>query len=313
VLADTTRSLRWIIKIGETVAGGADELARRPIVTMHTGTVSPLRFDRTSAAVTLECARHGIPVSFYPAPISGATAPVTLAGGAALTHAELLGCIAVAQSVIPGAPVVCAPRASVMNMRTGTALMTTIEYALLISALVQLEHSIGLPTDVHGCDSESKIPDMQSGIERTYTAIVPYLTGTDIISGAGILESTKTASIELLVTDDEIHSTLKRMRRGIEITGETLARDLIDKVGIGGNYLSEIHTRKFFKKEHLFPDLFDRQTRSAWTTSGSKDMVQRAREKASKILSEHHPAPLDKDLEKELDLLMQDARRDLAG
>jgi trimethylamine--corrinoid protein Co-methyltransferase len=313
VLADTTRSLRWILKIAETIARGEKELARRPVVTMHTGTVSPLRLDRTSAAVTLECARRGIPVSFYPAPISGATAPVTLAGVIALAHAELLGCIAVTQSMNPGAPIVCAPRASVMNMRTGTVLMTTIEYALLVSALVELEHSIGLPTDVHGCDTESKIPDIQSGIERTYTAIVPYLAGTDIISGVGALESTKTVSIVQLVIDDEIHSILRRMIRGIEITDETLAVDLVDKVGIGGNYLSEMHTRKFFKREHLFPELFDRQTRSAWAASASKDMVQRAREKAFKILREHRPAPLDKDLEKELDLIMQEARKDLAG
>lgn len=200
-----------------------------------------------------------------------------------------------------------------MNMRTGTVLMTTIEYALLVSALVELEHSIGLPTDVHGCNTESKIPDIQSGIERTYTAIIPYLAGTDIISGVGALESTKTVSIVQLVIDDQIHSILRRMKKGIEITDETLAVDLVDKVGIGGNYLSETHTRKFFKKEHLLPELFDRQARSAWTVSGSRDMVHTAKQKAFKILRDHRPAPLDKDLEKELDLIMQEARKDLAG
>lgn len=310
---DTIQSLKWIIKIAKSVAGGIEELRRRPIITMFVPTMSPLRFDARSVAVALESGKHGIPVSFYPHCISGATGPVTLAGQIALTHAEMLGCITTCQSVNPGAPVICAPRPCPMNMRTGITLLGAIEFALLMSGLVQLGHFIGLPTDVHGCDTESKTLDMQSGIERTYGTIIPYLAGTDILSGAGALESCKTASIEQLAIDDEIYSIVKRMTKGIEITHETLAIDLIDKVGVGGHYLSETHTRKFFRQEHLLLDLFDRETRSVWEASGKKDIVQRAREKALAIIRDHRPAPLEKGIQKELDTLMRQARKDLGA
>jgi trimethylamine--corrinoid protein Co-methyltransferase len=198
-------------------------------------------------------------------------------------------------------------------MRTGTALLATMEHALATSALIQLEHFVGLPTDVLGFATESKTLDMQSGIERTYAAILAYLAGADILSGAGGLESVKTGSLEQLAIDDEICSVLKRMRRGIEVTDITLGVDLVDRIGIGGNYLSDIHTRKFFRSEHLILELFDHDVRAVWEASGRKDMAQRAREKALKILGEHQPAPLDKVVEREVRTLMQLARRELGG
>jgi len=88
-----------------------------------------------------------------------------------------------------------------------------------------------------------------------------------------------------------------RFLEGIEVTDETLAVDEIDNVGPMGNFLFSEHTRQYFKKELYFPEIFNRDLYEGWKKSGARSVREVAREKAKKILSEHEPAPLDKDIE----------------
>ena len=66
---------------------------------------------------------------------------------------------------------------------------------------------------------------------------------------------------------------------------------------------------KFFKKEHWMPKLLDRQTRSAWEKTGSKDLATRANERTKDILSKHQPTPLSKDIENDLDNELKKAEK----
>ena len=90
--------------------------------------------------------------------------------------------------------------------------------------------------------------------------------------------------------------------KGIEVNEETLATDLIAKVGHEGAYLKQEHTRKHYRQEHHLPLLFHAQFRTGWKEAGAK-------EKTNRVLSEHHPAPLGADLEKHLDDLLGEAHK----
>jgi trimethylamine--corrinoid protein Co-methyltransferase len=104
------------------------------------------------------------------------------------------------------------------------------------------------------------------------------------------------------VIDDTICGMALRLVQGVEVNDQTLALDVIRRVGVGGHYLAEKHTMEWFKKELFIPsDLVDRQDLKLWTKLGSKDIVQRAREVAQRILSDHKPESLPKDIEKNLD------------
>ncbi len=46
---------------------------------------------------------------------------------------------------------------------------------------------------------------------------------------------------------------MKRFKQGIEVNDETMAVDLIDKVGIGGHYIQEQHTLDYFISETWQP------------------------------------------------------------
>ncbi|MBE0465948.1 MAG: trimethylamine methyltransferase family protein, partial [Candidatus Desulforudis sp.] len=92
---------------------------------------------------------------------------------------------------------------------------------------------------------------------------------------------------------DEIIGICMRAVKGIEVNPDTLAEEVIRRVGPGGNFLTEEHTLRHFRGEFLFPPLGDRQLRRAWEEQGSKDAWARAREKARTILAEHRPTPVD--------------------
>jgi len=116
-------------------------------------------------------------------------------------------------------------------------------------------------------------------------------------------------TIEFLTIGDEIISMISYLLRGIEFNGETLAVDVIAKVGPRGHYLSQPHTLKHFRDEHWFPTLLDRQTRDAWIKDGAKDLPQRARMKTTEILNTHHPPPLATDIERDLDRLAMETEK----
>jgi trimethylamine--corrinoid protein Co-methyltransferase len=92
--------------------------------------------------------------------------------------------------------------------------------------------------------------------------------------------------------DNEILGMVQRAVRGIEVTEDTIAQDVILRVGPAGNYLAEEHTVAHMRSEFVFPSLSDREKREQWEACGSPSVQQRANERAREILAEHQPAPL---------------------
>jgi trimethylamine---corrinoid protein Co-methyltransferase len=149
--------------------------------------------------------------------------------------------------------------------------------------------------------TESKDIDLQCGIEREHSIILAALAGVNLVTCAGTLESTCAGANELTVIDNEIISMAERIARGIEVNPETLALDLIRKVGPDGSYIAERHTQSNFRKEHFIPRLAERNKRDSWEKSGRPDMRTAARQEAKRILAAHKPREIDEKLSAELD------------
>jgi len=127
------------------------------------------------------------------------------------------------------------------------------------------------------------------------------------------LEAVRGASLEQLVIDDEIFGMIFKVLKTFEINEETLALDVIDKVGPKGNFLKELHTIKYTRKgEQYFPKVSNRLAWEQWVEQGSKDVVEVARIRAKEILKKHEVAPLDNYVLKELDRIIIDARQHYA-
>ena len=136
------------------------------------------------------------------------------------------------------------------------------------------------------------MPDAQASHEKTITSLLPALAGANVIYGLGMLELGITFDFAQLVIDNEIAEAVKYAVKGIPVSEANLAIDVIRDVGIGGEFVSHMHTFENFKQHQFDSRLFNRQMRETWEAAGGKDLLERAREKAKYILENHQPDPL---------------------
>jgi len=303
----------YMVELAEAVVGGEEELRKRPIIVCSFSPTSPLKFSGDVVRIMVQGAKLGLPIAALPCPMAGATSPVTLAGSLAQQNAETLAGLVMIQLVNAGTPFMYCPRAFPIDMLSGMA-SSGVEVGMLSVGCVQLAKYYGLPSDVYGLDTSSKTLDEQVAFEKGLNGILPALAGANMLSGAGSIEGGITVSYEQLVIDDEIFGMIFRAVKGIEVNEERLAIDVIAKVAREeSNFLQQMHTLKHFRQEQYLPKLSDRTSRSRWQEMGSKNVVEVAREKVRKILAEHQPPLLDKDVVNKIEKILKRATNTLVS
>jgi trimethylamine--corrinoid protein Co-methyltransferase len=303
-----------MMKMMAITAGGKEELQRRPQFFAICSVGSPLQMLQMQLEGLLLCADYGQPLAMSPEAIAGATAPATLAGLLAQETATILAYITLAQIYRPGTPVLYGTVSTIANMRLGTVALGAVETGLITAAAAQIARHYGIPCRSVGATTESKLEDVQAGMERTATLLQAVLAGVHFITCGGTLDSTMLESHALLMLDDELCGGVLRIARGIEVTPETLALELIQEVARSGlgNYLAERHTVRHFRSEHFQPNLLPRDPYDAWEKAGAPTALDLARDRAAAILAHHQPNELDPAMEQELDAYRQMvARRSL--
>jgi trimethylamine--corrinoid protein Co-methyltransferase len=158
-----------------------------------------------------------------------------------------------------------------------------------------MAHYYGLPMFALGGCSDSKCVDQQAGIEAALTLMVTALTGGNIVHDLGYLESGLCYSLVQLAICDEIVGWLEHCLRGVEVSEETLAVDLIDQAGPDGQFLDSDHTRAHYR-ERWYPKLIERDNYDNWSAKGGKTLAERAADRVAAILDEHRPEPLSQDV-----------------
>ena len=155
-----------------------------------------------------------------------------------------------------------------------------------------------------GC-SDSKLFDEQAAAEAMMSIFSAALSGANLVHDVGYLENGLIGSYEMLVASDEFIGMAKHFVKGVEVSPETLAVDVIDKVGPGGNFVAEKHTKRHFREVEWFPKLMNRQNLSDWELSGAKPMRDRVNEKVKEILSTHKVSPLSDETEKTIEKIFK--------
>ena len=108
-------------------------------------------------------------------------------------------------------------------------------------------------------------------------------------------------SPEFMVLADDIVDMVNHYMEGIPVTEETLALDIIDKVGPGGHYLQQEHTKQHFRKVK-YSRLFDRTTYEMWKMAGSAKFEERLQQLTLEKM-EQQAEPLPEEVVKELDTM----------
>jgi trimethylamine--corrinoid protein Co-methyltransferase len=151
-----------------------------------------------------------------------------------------------------------------------------------------LAHYYGLPCFGIGGLSGSKSVDQQAALEAALTLLEATLGGSQLIHDVGFMDNGATGSLEQLVICHEIIGWIKHYLAGLQIDAETLALDLVDEIGPGGEFLGTQHTVRHLR-EDWYPELLDRQGRDAWAAEGGLDLRARARRKVQQTLQAFEP------------------------
>ena len=297
-------NLKTIVEMAEMVAGGKEELKNNPFIILYAEPISPLTIPEEAAQEIMFMAEKSLPLIFTPAVLTGATGPVTIAGGIVQANAEMLGGYVLGKLINRDVSFLYGECALPMDMRTSQAPYVTPEYMLANTAFADMARYYRLPMfSVAGC-SDSTILDAQATLEGALWIMLTSLNGGNLIHDIGYMEDGLTTSLELVVIFNEIIEMMRYFTRGFEIDYDTIALDVINSVGPGGEYLSTEHTLKHFK-ENFYSELLTKTTYEAWQKESGKDLIQRANDKVKKILENHNPNPLDEKLKKELNRIVK--------
>jgi trimethylamine--corrinoid protein Co-methyltransferase len=296
-----------IIKMAAAVVGGPETLQLNPCLLAYLEPTSPLQHSEVVLRKVLMMADHGLPFVYAPGPVDGASAPMTPAGSLAMANAEVLSGLVIAQRRRKGTPFVWGSGSGPLDMRHTTATYASPEFMLHCMGMAELaHHTYNLPVwGFSGC-SDSKLPDIQAGIESALWILWTALSGANLVHDVGYIESGLTCSPEMVVLGDEIIGFVRRLMGGVPLTPETLALHVIDEIGPGGDFLSHDHTFNHFK-DTWYPRLFDRRMHQEWNDAGRPTALQSARELAREIIAGHEVPPLPETTLTDLEAILLEA------
>ncbi|NLA12116.1 MAG: hypothetical protein GX883_08325 [Firmicutes bacterium] len=263
--------------------------------------VSPLSLTALQSDRLIFMAENYIPNIVATMPTAGMSAPCTIPGLLVTQNCENLGPIILSQLVNPGAPVIYGTIGTITDMKTGGAPIGVPEARIIEKASAQIARSYGIPTRGDCGLTDSLCCDFQAGVESALQFYNVIRSGIHLIPGCGELGSWMHGSLEKLVLDCEVAEYVTRIVRPLEVNEETMAVDVIEKVGPRGSYLTELHTLKNFRKEFYHPFLFNRGNYDNWAKEGRLEAKDRAHAKVEDILKNYERPALDRSLEKDID------------
>lgn len=280
---DDPRVSRGCIELLRTAYAG--DLNRQAYGICQLSPTSPLFWEDGVCEAILDTLTTTVPLAILPEPNAGVSAPYTLAGLLTMNNAECLSGIAMIQLLKPGHPVLYANSWTTTEMRTGAALVGSIETSVCRIAGAQLARFYGIPSHTTAPNSDNHAHDEQNAWEKTFSLMAAVGAGNDLIVNCGMFATGMTCSDEQLLMDAEIAAMCRRLAAGVSVTPDTIAADLIREVGPRGeSYLTQEHTlARLRSDEYLVPDLAVRGPLAAWQAAGGRDTVQLARERAAKL------------------------------
>jgi trimethylamine---corrinoid protein Co-methyltransferase len=306
------KTAEYILEMYRAAAGGADALRKRPMIEAFLEPISPLQLPGHGLEILRLFALAGQPISVGPMAMAGGTAPATLAGTLAQENAEILAGVVVTQAIAPKTPMMYGGIPHIMDPRTGICSFGSPEQALMGAAMAQVARHYGFPSYINVGLTDAKLPDAQAGIEKGMSLLMGLLAGADTFGHSGICGTDHAGSLAWLMLDNELMAYAMRIARGISVSVEATATDVVAAVGPAGNFLEQEHTARHFRSELFLPGAaWTRQSWDGWEGQGRSSMGERLVAEVNRILATHTVAAADEKLAQELDGIVDAARKRL--
>lgn len=305
--ANTPATLDDIYQMAVAVAGSESAFREKPNFIYFTTYESPLKLAHDPVANLLLAAERGIPAVCLGGPTVGSESPFTGASALVIHLASALTALTLAQLKQPGAPFVIGGLPSMMDVRSGRPAYGSPEASLHSAAAMDVARWLGIPFMGTAGASEAKQLDAQAGVEGALEVLLSALSGASLVHDVGFFDCADIGSLEYLVLMDEVISMAARVMRGIRVDTESIMLDLIAKVGPGGSFLAESKSAALCRAEAWVPTVLDRNPYAVWEKKGAKSTEAIVREKLQKILSGHHPKPLETQVLSKIEKILKEA------
>lgn len=290
--AEGKRDLSMMWEVACVLRESEANLSALPYFIHYAEPISPCKHPKDSLEKLLFCAEKKIPCIYSPAPISGSTAPMTVAGHVVQGLAESFCGLVIHQLKNPGAPFLMGMGAAVLDMVTSQCSYNAPEYYLAYMAMVEMSHFVDLPSWGYAGTSDSQLPDGQAVLESGFQTLLATLGGANLNHDVGYLNFGLTGCLEMIVITDEIIELSKRLKKGILVNEDTLGLGPIKEVGSQGHYLTQAHTLEHLRSTQWRPELFCRDGYENWEKKGGSTLLERAQQKLNSLLAQKPRSPL---------------------
>jgi trimethylamine--corrinoid protein Co-methyltransferase len=291
---------------------GEEEIEENPALISLINISSPRRLDDRMLESLTVYARANQATIITPFILSGAMAPVTLAGTLIQQNAEALAGIVYSQMVRSGAPVVYGSFMTNVDLKSGAPVFGSPESQLALVAGAQMARRYNLPFRSGGMFSSAKIPDAQAAYESVMTMLPSVQSGVNfILHAAGWLENGLSAGYEKFVLDCEILGMLHTYVKGIDLSEGARAMESLRSVPPGGHHLGTPHTMERFSTAFYRAELFDYNDFDTWFEGGSLPISEKASQKVDQLLSEYEAPKLEESLDEQLQEFIAKRKKEL--
>ena len=289
ITSHTRRSLDVIVEMCKTVSGSTEAFRSEPYLIYYTEPVSPLQHSAHSVDKLLCAVEHGLPILNTPAPMAGATAPITLIGTLLTGLAELLSGLVLIQNYRKNSPVIFGGVLTTLDMKGMTFTYGSPELQLMNAAIADMSRHYELPSFGTAGATDSHEVDVQTAFECGTSIVLNALSGSNLVHDVGWMSGAQAISNELMVLCDEMIGYARRCRGGIDIDLlDRSAAELAD-VGPGGTFIDREFTFELYLKEQWHPALMNRVSHTAWLDSDRTPLNTRLKARTDQLLAEHRP------------------------
>ncbi|MBI3920763.1 MAG: trimethylamine methyltransferase family protein, partial [Armatimonadetes bacterium] len=306
-------NIPYMIELGEIFSGKAGD---HRFVASCNFVVPPLLMGARCAECIVEKTWFKIPGVAGTMPVSGATAPVTRAGTAAIEIAETIACWLCHRVLDPELPLGGILCSGSMDMATGRCHFGSPE------AVVQ--DSMGIQTlkwfyDIDTCTSAAYVDPKQPGIQAAFDKVFKILAAGAFTGsfggGAGLLDAGQVWSPVQFMLDWDVLDSVSALLRRVEVNEETLALDLIHDIARSDRrvFLDCDHTARHFRSSLWNPRFFDRNEWQGDVRERHRDteLLTKARDKWADAVRSAPGYELDADRVKSVRRLVRRARREV--
>ncbi|PLP60571.1 methyltransferase [Mesorhizobium loti] len=277
-----------------------EQMMEEPSLYTIINTNSPLKLDVPMMEGIIQMSSMGQIVVVTPFTLSGAMAPVTIAGALVLQNAEALAGIAFTQMVRKGAPVGYGGFTSNVDMKSGAPAFGTPEYMKAQLVGGQLARRYNLPYRTSNTCAANTV-DAQAAYESVFSLWgVIQGGGNFMMHGAGWLEGGLRCSYEKMILDIDLLQMVAEFLTPLDLSEDALAVDAIRDVGPGGHFFGTPHTQSRYKTAFYSPVLSDWRNFETWAEAGSPTAMEKANRVWKERLASYEEPYMDPAIREEL-------------